>query len=91
MDCAAPAGGAARANGNRPVTFRRASEIKRQHSARLFAIPDVVGHGIGASPTGEPVIEIYLAKENAAARAQLQAALDNVPVRVVVTGRFEAF
>jgi hypothetical protein len=68
-----------------------ARNVKARHGARLFEIPAVVGHGVGLSKTGQPVIELYLEKESAEARARIPAALDHVPVRVVVTGPFEAF
>lgn len=81
LGSAAPAGASA---------ISRAADVKARHSARLLAIPGVVGHGVGISG-GQPVIEVYLANENAEARAQIPAALDGVPVRVVVTGEFVAY
>jgi len=50
-----------------------------------------VGHGLSKNEKGEPVIEIYLANENANARARIPADLENVPVRVIVTGPFRAY
>lgn len=75
----------------RQAAMNRARNVKARHGAKLLEIPDVVGHGISLSAAGTPVIEIYLANENATARAKAPAALDGVPVRVVVTGLFEAF
>lgn len=68
-----------------------ATAAKARHSAALFAVPGVIGHGVGLSAAGRPVIEVYLAQDNASARARIPAALDNVPVQVIVTGEFIAF
>ena len=73
------------------INLGRARDAKARHSKALLAIPSVVGHGVSLSKAGQPVIEIYLEQENATARARIPAVLDNVPVRVVVTGPFEAF
>ena len=66
-------------------------QVKARHSDALFSIPGVVGHGVGLSDAGETVIEVYLVSESASSRAQISEVLESVPVRVVVTGRFEAF
>jgi hypothetical protein len=68
----------------------RASAVKRRHSGRLFAIPDVVAHGVSLSDDGQPIITVFLRKENAASRAQIPATLKGIRVRVVVSGTFEA-
>ncbi len=73
------------------IYLDRARDAKARHSKALLAIPGVVGHGVSLSKAGQPVIEVYLEQENAAARARIPASADNVPVRVVVTGPFEAF
>ena len=57
----------------------------------MFQITGVVGTGVSLSETGQPVIEIYLKKDLAEAHARIPAVLDNVRVRAVVTGSFEAF
>jgi hypothetical protein len=85
-----PQPGGPGASGMTP-TFARVQAAKRRSSERLLALPDVVGHGIGLSAAGEPVIEVYLGRENAESRARIPAALDGIPVRVVVTGRFVAY
>ncbi len=64
--------------------------MKARHETGLFAINGVVGTGVGLSDTGEPVIEVYLGQENAAARAQIPVGLEGVAVRVLVTGPFVA-
>ena len=69
----------------------RARAVKARHGDVLFEVEDVVGHGLGRNEKGEPVIEVYLSKENANARAKIPGSLEDVPVRVVVTGPFMAY
>ncbi len=78
--------------GSRPdeAAVSRASDVKRRNSDRLFAIPDVVGHGIGLAEDGTLVIEVYLSRENVASRGQIPAMLEATPVRVKVKGPFLA-
>jgi hypothetical protein len=68
-----------------------AKAIKDRHSANLFAIDDVVGHGVGIGASGEPVIEVYLGRGNAAARRRIPRSIEGVAVRVEVTGPFVAY
>ena len=72
------------------IKVERALLAQERHFKALFNVPDVVGHGIGLSDEDDPVIEVYLRNENARSRARIPAALDNVPVRVLVTGPFTA-
>ena len=57
---------------------------------KIFNIPGIVGIGVGLSKSGQAVIHVYLKEESAKARARIPAALENVPVEVLVTGPFEA-
>lgn len=68
-----------------------AGKVKARHGKKLFEIPGVVGHGIGLSKNGRPVIHVYLEDDLPQARARIPAKLDGVSVRVLVTGSFEAF
>ncbi len=63
-----------------------AAAAKGRHEEALLRMPDVVGVGVGRGGA----IEVYLARDNAQSRAQIPAQLDGVPVRVVVTGEFQA-
>lgn len=80
-------------SGRQIAAIALASEAKERHSAVLFAIPGVIGHGVGASETDPDaaVIEIYLESANEQARRAIPAALEGIPVRVVVTGPVVAF
>jgi hypothetical protein len=82
------ASGATSSDSAAPVSLQKARAANRGNSDALFGIPGVVGHGVGVSEDGGSVIEVYLS--NGASRGQVPAALDNVPVRVVVTGDYVA-
>lgn len=73
------------------MSVAEVSAINRRNSDRLFGIADVVGHGVTLTDAGAPAIVVYLAKENAASRAQIRATLNGVPVKVKVTGPFTAY
>ncbi|MBI5385026.1 MAG: hypothetical protein HZA90_10110 [Verrucomicrobia bacterium] len=66
-----------------------AKAAKERHSQALLDTPGVHGHGVGHSPGGQPVIEVYVEDEPAKGRVPSQ--LDGVPVRVIVTGPIVAF
>lgn len=87
------AGAAAKAGAPAPTAntkaIGRANAILNRNSAKLFAARGVVGHGVGLSASGKPVIEIYV--EDDSAKSALPKQLDNIPVHVVVTGPFQAF
>jgi len=68
-----------------------AVRVKNRHEQIIFQIDGVVGMGVSLSEKGQPVIEVYLKEDRAETRARVPASLDDVPVRVVVTGEFEAF
>jgi hypothetical protein len=65
--------------------------VKNHHKDKIFRVDDVVGVGVGLGQQDQPVIEVYLKKDSGQARAQIPSTLEDVPVRVVVTGTFEAF
>ncbi len=71
--------------------LQRALEAKGRNTDFLFNIQGVVGVGVGRSAEGSPVVEVYLSEESFAARSQIPAFLEDVPVRVIVTGAFIAF
>lgn len=73
------------------AAIANAVRVKARHEQRIFEIEGVTGTGVSVSEKGQPVIEVYLKEERAETRAQIPASLENVPVRVVVTGLFEAF
>jgi hypothetical protein len=38
---------------------REAIDVQDRHTPRLWAIPDVVGTGVGVGPDGLPVIKVF--------------------------------
>lgn len=89
MAGAAPAKIGAPAPSANAKAIGRANATLSRNSARLFAKTGVVGHGVGLSASGKPVIEVYV--EDDSAKSALPKQLDNIPVNVVVTGPFQAF
>ena len=59
------------------------------HNDRLLSTPGVAGTGVGLDADGNAVVVVYLVHGNAA--ANVPDVLDDVPVRKVVTGRFNAY
>ena len=59
------------------------------HNDQLLSTPGVAGTGVGLDADGNAVVVVYLEHGNAA--ANVPDALDDVPVRKVVTGRFNAY
>jgi len=70
----------------------RARPILERNRGNLMSQPAVIGVGLGASETNssEAAIVVYV-DETASVRPQLPAHIDNVPVRVILTGPFVAF
>lgn len=64
-------------------------EVKRRHEADLLKTPGVVGVGIGRKE-GRECIRIYVSEETPKILAALPRSLEDVPVEVVVSGRFKA-
>jgi hypothetical protein len=75
-----------------PLGLEIAADVKDRHSNALFALPGVVGHGVGVDADGEAVIEIYV--ENASQREAgrpIPGDIEGIPVRIVSTGAIRAF
>ncbi len=62
-------------------------EIKRRHEAELLRIAGVEGVGVGAEDGVEGIV-VYL--RDADVRKLVPTALENIPVRAVITGSIEA-
>ena len=87
-----PGGGGRPFDTVNPMGLAIAREVKSRNSDALFALPDVVGHGIGMDGTGAPVIEIYVVSNaRRDARRPLPVDLEGIKVRVVETGVIRAF
>lgn len=64
-------------------------EVKRRHEARLMKMRGVVGVGIGRKD-GKDCIRIYVEDDSPKILAALPQAVEEVPVEIVVSGRFRA-
>lgn len=85
---AAPAAGAPPDRPQRQARLRAAGEVQKRHVGALMGMRDVVATGIGLGEGGEPEIRVFMAAP--AAAAAVPSALDGVPVRTRVSGRFHA-
>ena len=85
--------GGGRPSGAGPASFglEHALQVRADHEDELFEIPGVLGTGIGADASGNPVIRVYV--ENAAQSVDhpIPADIEGLPVRIVVTGTIEAY
>lgn len=64
-------------------------QVKRRHEARLMKMRGVVGVGIGRKD-GKDCIRIYVEDDSPKILAALPQAVEEVPVEIVVSGRFRA-
>jgi hypothetical protein len=69
------------------------AEIQARHEDRLFAIPGVVGMGIGQTEDGTAAAFIVYTEKKLAAksRAQIPAFLEGIPLRIIQSGGFVAY
>ncbi len=65
-------------------------DVKKQHEARLLAIPGVVSVGIGLDPGGQPAIIVGLKAPDPEAEAKIPSSLDGYPVLIQIVGAIEA-
>ena len=77
--------------------IRAVIPVQERHTSDLMKIPDVVGTAVGLTDDGKPCI-LVLTKTDIQANALAKGApsplpdqLDNVPVRIMVTGEITAF
>ena len=88
---ASKGGGKSSGAGSASFGLERALRVRADHEDELFEIPGVLGTGIGADASGNPVIRVYV--ENAAQSVDhpIPADIEGLPVRIVVTGPIEAY
>src|SRR5215208_1730280 len=66
-----------------------ASQVKARHEGELFAVPGVVGVGIGrAADTGEVVIRVYVSQLTEQVRQAIPDQLEGIRVEIAETGEF---
>ena len=69
----------------RPIT-----DVLRDHTPELMAIPGVVGTAEGALDSGEPCIQVLLAERNAENERRIPRTLEGWTVVIQVTGPIRA-
>jgi hypothetical protein len=74
-----------------PPGLSHAVDVKSRHESEIHGIDGVVGSGVGVSETGTPVVEVYVKENRSRTLNRIPDAIEDVPVRVLVTGEFEAF
>ena len=74
-------------SGAEPPGLQRAVQVQERHTARLMALPEVVGTAIGLDAQGQPAVQVLTARGGVAG---IPAHLEGVPVEVEVTGVFFA-
>ena len=70
-----------------PPGLQKAMQAQGRHTARLMALPDVVGTAVGLDAQGQPAVKVLTARGGVAG---IPANLEGVPVEVQVTGLFFA-
>jgi hypothetical protein len=67
--------------------------VKERHEGRLFAIPGVIGVGVGVSEktSRQAAIEIYVKEAGESMHRALPKSLDGVEVKIIETGEIHAY
>lgn len=65
-------------------------EVKKQHEARFFNLPNVVSVGIGLDPYGNQAIIVGLDRPNSETEAKIPAKVEGYPVVVQIVGAIKA-
>jgi hypothetical protein len=76
----------------RPRDLSVALDTAARHGSELFALSDVVGHGVGSDESGDAVIEVYVkGRARRAVGRGYPTELEGIPVRVIETGLIRAY
>ena len=67
--------------------FERVREVQERHTDHLMEIKDVVGTAVGFNQNNRPALKVFVTRWDVAG---IPKKLDDVPVQVVVTGKFYA-
>ena len=71
--------------------LEHALQVRADHEDELFDIPGVLGSGVGADASGNPVIRVYVERPAQAIDNPIPSHIEGLPVRVVVTGPITAY
>jgi hypothetical protein len=75
------------ASGAEPPSVQRAMQVQGRNTARLMALPDIVGTAVGCDAQGQFTVKVLAARGGVAG---IPANLEGIPVEVEVTGVFFA-
>ncbi len=75
------------AQGLSQEAFERVKEVQERHTGQLLEIKGVEGTAIGFNQNNRPALKVFVARWDVAG---IPKKLDDVPVQVVVTGKFYA-
>jgi hypothetical protein len=75
------------AQGLSQEAFERVKEVQEMHTDRLLEIKGVEGTAIGFNQNNRPAVKVFVSRWDVAG---IPKKLDDVPVQVVVTGKFYA-
>ncbi len=82
---------AATADTSASPAHAKAMAAQKRMAARIEALPNVVGHGIGAGLGDSPVIKVFVEKDAESVRRALPAVVDGHPIVVEEVGLIVAF
>lgn len=68
-----------------------AARAKAAQGASLMAVPGAVGHAVGLSPDGSPVVKLLVERATPAARAAAPTSIDGIPVEIWEVGHIVAY
>ena len=75
------------ASGAEPPGLQKAMQVQERNTARLMALPDIVGTAVGRDAQGQLTVKVLAARGGVAG---IPANLEGIPVEVEVTGVFFA-
>lgn len=90
-NCPSSGGGGHGGPRGTPPGLAVARDVATRHSDKIFAMPDVVGHGIGVDANGDAVIEIYVTTKARRGAGRHPSDIEGVPVHVIETGPIRAY
>ena len=91
INLASKGGGKPSGAGSASFGLEHALQVRADHEDELFEIPGVLGTGIGADASGNPVIRVYVGNAAQSVDHPIPADIEGLPVRIVVTGTIEAY
>lgn len=70
---------------------QHAIDVQNRATPEFMSLPNVVGTSVGKDENGSYIVLVYLENDDAGARGRIPTLLEDLPTRVVVSGKFEAY